>query len=142
VGRSSSASPAWFGLIEVDGGREGRTRVGHAVIGGAVATLLKAWFADGDWATLTGLPLQESRDGVILTPIPGASTVHKELDKLAWCYGQGRVFGGIHFRSDCTAGLALGEEVALRWLSQHQGRQRERLGAVSFWKFDGTGVIA
>jgi hypothetical protein len=113
---------------------------GHAVIGGAVATLLKAWFADGDWTTLTGLPPQESRDGVILTPIPGASTVHQELNKLAWCYGQGRVFGGIHFRSDCTAGLALGEAVALRWLGQQQGRQRERLGTVSFWRFDGTGV--
>jgi len=113
---------------------------GHAVIGGAVATLLKAWFSDGDWSTLTGSPMQESRDGVILSPVSGTSTIHAELNKLAWNYGQGRVFAGIHFRSDCTAGMALGEAVALKWLSQQQARQRERLGVASFWKFDGTGV--
>jgi len=113
---------------------------GHAVIGGAVATLLKAWFSDGDWSTLTGSPMQESRDGVILSPVSGTSTIHAELNKLAWNYGQGRCFAGIHFRSDCTAGMALGEAVALKWLSQQQSRQRERLGVVSFWRFDGTGV--
>jgi hypothetical protein len=111
---------------------------GHAAIGGAIATLLKAWFVDGDWSTLTGMPYQHSVDGLTPSFVAGSSTVHDELDKLAWNYGQGRCFAGIHFRSDCTAGLALGETVAIKFLGQQQARQRERLGKTSFKKFDGS----
>ena len=84
---------------------------GHAAIGGAIATVLKAWFADGPWPNSV-----ESRDGVTLTPVTEPLTIHGEINKYAHNMGWGRNFAGIHYRSSCRGGMLLGEAVALRQL--------------------------
>lgn len=84
---------------------------GHAAIGGAIATVLKAWFADGPWPS----PV-ESRDGVTLTPVSEPLTIHGEITKYAHNMGWGRNFAGIHYRSSCRGGMLLGEAIALRML--------------------------
>jgi membrane-associated phospholipid phosphatase len=89
---------------------------GHAAIGGAIATLLKAWFVDGPWPGMPEL------------------SIHGELDKLAANLGWGRNFAGIHYRSSCRGGMLLGEAVALELLEEWAGR------SVSFVGFDGQPV--
>ena len=112
---------------------------GHAVIGGAVATLLKAFYKDEPW---TAAPLH-SRDGktqeVYLNCPP--LSVHGELDKLASNYGWGRIFAGIHFRSSCAGGMALGESVAIGYLNRMLMESYEPLGTVAFTKFDGQPIM-
>jgi hypothetical protein len=104
---------------------------GHAVIGGAAATLLKAWFADGPWPN----PV-ESRDGANLDPVAAPLTIHGEINKLAHNYGWGRNFAGIHYRSSCRGGMLLGEAIALQALRGISGRQ------VTFRGFSGAPVTA
>jgi hypothetical protein len=119
---------------------------GHAVIGGATATILKAWFADGDWSALTDTSVVHSPDGLSLerwqqpanTPPQGPVTVHGEINKLASNMGWGRNFAGIHLRSSADDGMALGETVAIRFLQQARASSHERLGNVTFRMFDGT----
>ncbi len=64
---------------------------GHAVLAGVGFTVLKAWFANG--------------------PVPalGITSLHAELDLMAWHMAVGRSWAGIHTRSSLLAGLALGE---------------------------------
>ena len=104
---------------------------GHAVIGGAAATILKAWFADGPWPS----PV-ESRDGISLEPVTAPLTIHGEIDKLASNYGWGRNFAGIHYRSSCRGGMLLGEAMAIQALRGISGRQ------VQFRGFSGATVTA
>lgn len=108
---------------------------GHAVIGGAVATLLKAWFKNEPW---TAAPLH-SRDGKTQEIYPNCPplSVHGELDKLASNYGWGRNFAGIHFRSSCAGGMAMGESIAIEYLKRMLMESYEPLGHTSFTGFDG-----
>ena len=117
---------------------------GHAVIGGATATILKAWFADGDWSAQTGLSVVHSIDGASIeqwqppattTALP--VTVHGELNKFAANMGWGRNFAGIHLRSSADAGMALGEAVAIRYLNERRAASYEGLADVTFKLFDG-----
>jgi hypothetical protein len=123
---------------------------GHAAIGGATATVLKAWFADGEWAAVTGAQPVHSIDGQTLVPWlqpanpspppPLPVTVHGEINKFASNLGWGRNFAGIHLRSSADSGMALGEAVALRYLAQRKASGHESLGAVTFQRFDGSTV--
>ena len=84
---------------------------GHAAVAGACTTVLKAFFNEA-------LPLPDTveptSNGLALRPYRSAPlTVGGELDKLAANIALGRNAAGIHWRSDATAGLRLGEEVAL-----------------------------
>lgn len=108
---------------------------GHAVIGGAVATLLKAWFVDAIWPA----PALHSLDGQSLVPWTGGETLtlHGELNKLAANYGWGRNFAGIHMRSSCWFGMNLGEQVALQYLRTMAQRCNETIWSVQFSGFDG-----
>ena len=99
---------------------------GHAVIGGACATVLKAWFANDSWPN----PV-ESRDGFGLTPVTDQLTIHGELNKLAHNYGWGRNFAGIHYRSSCRGGMLLGEAIAAQAMRGISGR------TITFAGFDG-----
>jgi membrane-associated phospholipid phosphatase len=89
---------------------------GHAVIGGAVATVLLATFADRPMAASDQSP----------------STTHVELRKLAWNYGDARIILGIHYYSDVDEGLALGERAALLVLRQAKARAEQPWGSVTF----------
>jgi membrane-associated phospholipid phosphatase len=89
---------------------------GHAVIAGACATVLKAFF---DESFPIEEPVVPRRDGLSLEPYTGpALTVGGELNKLAANVSLGRAMAGIHWRCDGAAGLALGEQVALDLLRE------------------------
>ena len=112
---------------------------GHAVIAGACATILKAFF---DESFHVPTPVVASDDGLALTPYQGSPlTVGGELDKLASNVALGRDFAGVHWRSDSVEGLKLGEAVALGVLTDMKDCFNERFGGFSLTKFDGE-IIA
>src|SRR5207247_2031178 len=88
---------------------------GHAAVSGACSTILKAFFRDD---VPFPAPVQPSEDGVRLVPFElGRLSIGGELNKLASNISIARNFAGIHYRSDASAGLALGEAVALSYLA-------------------------
>jgi hypothetical protein len=113
---------------------------GHAVIAGACATVLKTML---DESHVIPEPMVPTADGLSLTPWKGADlTIGNELDKLAWNIGMGRNTAGIHWRTDCAAGLALGEDVALAMLDEMRLTGNELYTGCSLRRFDGTTVRA
>jgi membrane-associated phospholipid phosphatase len=110
---------------------------GHAVIAGACATALKAFF---DESYQIRDPVTASSDGLSLVPYQGALTVGGELNKLASNISIGRNFAGIHWRSDYTGGIELGEAVALGVLRDMRECFNERFEGFVLTKFDGTKI--
>ncbi len=110
----------------------------HAVIAGACATVLKACL---DEKHVIPEPVVASRDGLSLEPWKGAAlTVGGELDKLAWNIAIGRNFAGVHWRSDGSEGLKLGEAVAIELLSEVTLTGNEMFEGFSLQRFDGRRV--
>jgi hypothetical protein len=111
---------------------------GHATAGGACATILKAFFA-GDHRILN--PVVASDDGLSLVPYLGADagniTVEGEIEKLASNIALGRNFAGVHWRSDYTEALRLGECIAISVLEDHAKLYNERF-TFNFRSFDGA----
>jgi membrane-associated phospholipid phosphatase len=119
---------------------------GHATVAGACVTILKAWF--DETATLQSLGLQPvvaSSDGLSLVPYAGADagmlTVGGELNKIASNIGIGRNIAGVHWNSDYTASVALGEEVAISVLRDQKGTYNERFEGFSLTRFNGQTII-
>jgi hypothetical protein len=110
---------------------------GHATVAGACVTILKAFFDEN--ATISDV-VQPSEDGLSLLPMPGVQlTVGGELNKVAANIALGRNAGGVHWRSDYTDSLALGERIALYILRQQAGDYHEDWSA-HLTRFDGTTV--
>jgi membrane-associated phospholipid phosphatase len=87
---------------------------GHAAIGGACITVLKALF---DEERVLDQPVIPTEDGLGLVPWRGEDlTIGGELDKLATNLAYGRNAAGIHYRTDGDAGLLLGEQIAIEIL--------------------------
>ncbi len=118
---------------------------GHAVSAGSCTTVLKAYF-DEDAVIQT--PVRPAADGdgryTELEPIDAELTVGGELNKLAANMSHARSWAGIHYRSDSTAGLRIGERVATSVL---RDRLRHRSadaygsrGSFTFTTFDGATV--
>ncbi|OCQ99075.1 twin-arginine translocation pathway signal protein [Nostoc sp. MBR 210] len=112
---------------------------GAASIAGVQATLLKAFF---DENFILPNPVEpDPNDPTKLIPYSGTPlTVGGELNKLATNYYIGRGHGGIHWRSDGAAGLALGEEIAISILRDERLGYNEKFNGFTFTKFDGTKV--
>ncbi len=111
---------------------------GHAVIAGACVSALKAVL---DERHVVPEPVEASAEGTELLPYQGRElSVGDELDKLAANISLGRGFAGIHWRSDTTAGLLLGEEVAIRVLAEMKGTGNELFQGFSLHRFDGRTV--
>jgi hypothetical protein len=112
---------------------------GHAAIAGASATILKAMFQG---SALVSPTVDVSADGLSLVPYTASAlTIGGELDKLAYNMIGGRVWSGIHYRSDADAGLALGEEVAICFLQDQANTFTEPFSSFTFTKFDGTTAV-
>lgn len=113
---------------------------GHATVAGACVTVLKAWF---DETAPVANPVQPNVEGSALVPYRGPDadrmTVGGELDKLAGNIAIGRNMAGVHWRSDYTQSIQLGEAVALEILRQ-QKRFRWESGSFTLTRFDGRTV--
>lgn len=111
---------------------------GHAAIAGACVTVLKAFFKE---SFLIPNPVQANGDGLTLLPVPGPRfTIGGELNKLAANIGLGRDYAGIHWRSDTTESLKLGEAVAISILQNVKTTTNRNFAGFSLTKFDGTTV--
>lgn len=111
---------------------------GHATISGACATVLKAFFKE---SFVLPNPTIPNEDGTALTPFTADSlTVGGELNKLASNVAFGRDTAGVHWRSDETAGLRLGEALAISVLHDFNACFNEKFDGFSLTKFDGTPV--
>ncbi|MGH9838991.1 MAG: vanadium-dependent haloperoxidase [Blastocatellia bacterium] len=113
---------------------------GHATVAGACTTILKAWF---DETYVLTDPVVPTPDGLALVPYRGSGnlTVGGELNKVASNVAVGRNIAGVHWRSDATESLKLGEAVAISVLQDYKGCYNERFEGFSLTKFDGTRII-
>ncbi len=116
---------------------------GHAVISGACATFIKAYFKE-DFVIPN--PVMPSPDGTRLMayngPDAGLITVQSEANKLAANVGIGRLHAGVHWRSDHYQSLLLGEKVAISILRDQRALYNENFNGYTFTKFDGTTITA
>lgn len=113
---------------------------GHATVAGACVTILKAWF---DESYVIPNPVVAAADGLTLQPYRGSAslTVGGELNKLASNVAIGRNIAGVHWRSDATESLKLGEAVAIGVLQDFKGCYNEKFDGFSLTKFDGSRVL-
>jgi hypothetical protein len=125
---------------------------GHAVLAGACATVVKAFFAnDTLMKDLDGgsFKIVESLDGTetmaeldaaaITTPaVVDTLTVSIELNKLASNIATARNMAGVHYRSDGDEGILLGEKVAIQYLEDIAATYNETFTGYDIRKFDGT----
>jgi hypothetical protein len=117
---------------------------GHATVAGACVTILKAWFKETTPIVNLTQPLQVSDDGLTLTNYTGADagqmTVGGELNKIAANVAVGRNIAGVHWRSDATESMKLGESIALKIMAEQRPTYNEPFNGFSVTKFDGTTV--
>jgi hypothetical protein len=110
---------------------------GHATIAGACVTILKAFF-DGGFKIKN--PVMSNSDGTSLIDYTGSDkndlTVEGELNKLASNISLGRNMAGVHYRSDHTQSLLLGEEIAISILKDQKNTYREEY-CLKLRKFNG-----
>ena len=112
---------------------------GHGAVAGACITVLKFFF-DGNFAIPN--PVVPSSDGLSLQPYTGGDagqiTVNGELNKIAnnISFGHG-IHAGIHWRSDTSSSIQLGEAVAISML-QDRARCYAESFTVRLTKIDGT----
>lgn len=111
---------------------------GHATVAGACVTILKAFFEE---SFVIPNPVEVAPDGTRLVPYTGpVLTVGGELNKLASNVAMGRNFAGIHWRSDASESLKLGEELAIRYLTEDRNCFNEQTARFSLTKFDSTTI--
>ncbi|SDD09891.1 vanadium-dependent haloperoxidase [Actinokineospora iranica] len=111
---------------------------GHATVAGACVTVLKAWF-DESWTLPRAVVPNTS--GTALAPYEGADadklTVGGELDKVAANIASARTMAGVHWRTDYSAAVRLGEAVAIGVL-RDQVRVGHEDASFGLTRFDGT----
>lgn len=112
---------------------------GHATVAGACVTILKAWFNE---STVIQNPVVPDPTGLMLIPYTGGDTltIGGELNKLASNVALGRNTAGVHWRSDGTESMLLGEAVAISILRDAKSCYNETFSGFSLTKFDGTTV--
>jgi hypothetical protein len=111
---------------------------GHATVAGASVTMLKAFF---DESAEIRNPVGPSADGLTLVPYQGPPlTVGGELNKIASNVATGRNIAGVHWRTDATEALKLGEEVAISILRDSRNCYNETFAGYSLTRFDGTAI--
>ena len=112
---------------------------GHATVSGACATVLKAFFRED---FIIPNPVIASSDGLEMRPYLGAPlTVGGEINKLVSNIAIGRDWAGIHWRTDMSEGIKLGEEVAIQSLRDFGKQYSEDFGGFTFNRFDGTEIM-
>ncbi|MFC1841537.1 vanadium-dependent haloperoxidase [Candidatus Dependentiae bacterium] len=111
---------------------------GHAVVAGAATTILKAFFNE---AFVFPESLQPDDTNTILEPYAGTPlTVGNELNKLASNIALGRDYAGVHYRSDGTEGILLGEKIAISFLEDEAFTRNIPFKGFSLTKFNGKKI--
>jgi hypothetical protein len=114
---------------------------GHATGAGACATILKAFFNED---TVIENPLQARADGLALVAYTGADAgqmrVGGELNKLAGNIAIFRNAAGVHWRSEYTESLPLGEAIAIGLLQEMSLGFNEDDGFFELTRFDGQKI--
>jgi hypothetical protein len=112
---------------------------GHAVVAGACATVLKAFF---DESFEIHRPVEAAADGLSLLPYRGPElNVGGELNKLAANIAMGRNAGGVHWRSDAIEGLKLGQDIAISLMKEERGCLNESFDGFALTRFDGKPAV-
>src|SRR5947208_7813879 len=115
---------------------------GHATVAGACVTMLKAFFNTDN--VIFPNPVVPSPDGLSLSsytgPDAGQIMLTGELNKLACNIAHARNIAGLHWRSDATQAILLGEAVAISILRDQKHTYNETLAGCTFIKFDGTTI--
>ena len=112
---------------------------GHATVAGACVTILKAWF---DESFVIPNPVVPNAAGTALLAAPAGTpplTVGGELNKLAANIAIGRNMAGVHWRSDYTESVKLGEAIAIGILEEQKLSYNEPY-SLTLAKFDGTAI--
>jgi hypothetical protein len=110
----------------------------HAGTAGACATILKAFFNE-DFVIPN--PVQTNLDGSALEPWQGESlTLGNEINKLASNISLGRDAGGVHYRTDGSQGMLIGEDLAISMLRDYSRTYNEQFDGFMLTKFDGKKV--
>ena len=97
---------------------------GHSTYSGAASEILNFFFGTEKTPFASGSPLPALLPHPFLGSPPGTS-IEDELDNLADNIGMGRLWAGIHWRSDHEAGLKLGRTVACLVLQQLKRMESE-----------------
>lgn len=109
---------------------------GHAVVAGACATVLKAYF---DESFELPRPIDASPNGLTLRRLETTRLfAGGELDKLASNVSFGRNFAGIHYRTDSEQGMLLGERIAIEFLRELMFAAPESFPGWSLRTFSGA----
>ncbi|WP_145168866.1 vanadium-dependent haloperoxidase [Rubripirellula lacrimiformis] len=115
---------------------------GHATVAGACVTVLKSFF-DGSVQFIG--PVESTADGGHLVPYQGMDahsgkmTVELELNKLAANIATGRNMAGVHWRSDYTQSVLLGQRVAIDMLYRKSATYTEEY-CIEFNSFGGKPI--
>ena len=109
---------------------------GHATVAGACTTILKAFF---DGTQNIANPVESASNGLSLDPVGIALTVEGELNKLCSNISIGRNAGGVHYQTDYSNCIGMGEQIAIRLLEETKQGLPES-GTFTLTKFDGTSV--
>jgi hypothetical protein len=117
---------------------------GHATVAGACVTILKALFKEETKLVDLGItPQMPNSTGTDLVPYTGGDasemTIGGELNKVAANVGVARNFAGVHWRSDYTESVILGEQIAL-YLLQDYVRCYNETVSFTITRFNGTKV--
>lgn len=112
---------------------------GHATVAGTCVTILKAFFQE-DYVIPNPLMPNPGDGGATVIPLsPSVDlTVGGELNKLANNVGIGRNIAGVHWRSDATESLKLGEQVAIQLLKDLKQTYAESFSGFTFTDFEGN----
>ncbi len=111
---------------------------GHATVAGACATMLKAFFNE-DY--IFPSPVVPDAAGTALVPIADSLTLGGEINKLGANIAVGRNMAGVHYRSDATQSMRLGENVAIAILGEWAYTMNIPFKGFSLTKFDGTKIL-
>lgn len=115
---------------------------GHATVAGACVTILKAWFREE--APFPLKPVVPNEEGTALEaysgPGAGSLTIGGELNKVAANIAIGRNMAGVHWRSDYTESVRLGEKVALCILRRQSRDYNEKDWSFTLTSFDGKKI--
>jgi hypothetical protein len=110
----------------------------HAANAGACTTILKAFFNE-DYPIPR--PVEATSDGLDLMPWKGQQlTLGNEINKLANNVALGRDAAGVHYRSDSSNGLFVGEQQALGLLCDYSRTYNERFDGFVLSTFRGEKV--